>query len=172
MDVVYVDKDDKVIGSGSITYAVDNSIRVRIARIFLSNSKGEILIQKRSATHKSLPNRWDQTSAGHVDAGEDYDEAAYRELKEEMGIDGVKLTRVKTYYAEEADESQIKKRFNTLYVGSYDGPVKIDPEEVSDYKWLTLDELDKQMTNNPDNFTQGAVESFREYQKYLSSAID
>ncbi|MHB1864722.1 MAG: NUDIX hydrolase [Candidatus Saccharimonadales bacterium] len=169
MNVVYVDKDDRVIGSGSITDALNKGIRVRISRVFLENKSSELLIQKRSATHLSLPGKWDQTAAGHVDAGEDYEKAAYRELKEEMGIDGVTLVRVKSYYSEESDETQLKKRFNTLFAGDYDGPVNIDHHEVSAFRWVTIEELDQEMTNHPSIFTEGAINAFREYIKYKAS---
>lgn len=44
------------------------------------------LIQKRAATKKQAPNKWGMT-AGHVDAGENFEEAIIREIKEELGIE-------------------------------------------------------------------------------------
>lgn len=165
MNVVYVDKNDNVIGAGSISEAIEGGIRVRIARVFLTNNKGELLIQKRSQTI-SLPGKWDQTAAGHVDEGEDYAEAATRELQEEMGVRDVKLHEVAKYYAEEGDEIKTKKRFNKIFTGVYDGEVKIDNDEVSDYQWIDLATLEERMKNIPDDFTQGFIEAFEIYKKY------
>lgn len=162
MNVVYVDENDEVTGSGSIFNAIENGIRVRISRVFLQNSKGELLIQKRAST-VSLPNKWDQTAAGHVDEGEDYAEAASRELLEEMGISEVKLNRVVKFYTEENDEAKTKKRFNTIFTGVYDGEVKIDSDEVSDYQWIRPEELERQMSTNPKDFTGGFTEAFEIY---------
>jgi isopentenyldiphosphate isomerase len=165
MDVVYVDANDNVIGAGSIENAVDNGTIVRISRVFLQNSKGELLLQKRADTMSALPGRWDQTAGGHVDEGEDYRTAAYRELAEEMGIEGVELREIAIFYSEEKDEEKIKKRFNKIFMGVYNGEVKIDNDEVADFHWISIDELSKRMLHNPDDFPDGFIEAFKAYQE-------
>jgi len=85
----------------------------------------------------SLPGRWDQTAGGHVDEGEDYKTTALRELAEEMGIEGVELNEVVIFYSEEKDEKKVKKRFNKIFTGVYDGEVEIDNDEV-DFQWMSL----------------------------------
>lgn len=167
MNVVYVDEKDTVIGAGSISNAIENGIRVRISRVFLKNSEGALLIQKRSSAI-SLPGKWDQTAAGHVDEGEDYADAASRELQEEMGISEVELREVVKYYAEESDEIKTKRRFNEIFTGIYDGEVRIDNNEVSDYQWIRPEELEKQMHDSPDDFTAGFVEAFEIYKKRVN----
>ena len=112
-----------------------------------------------------LGGRWDQTAAGHVDEGEDYKTAAIRELLEEMGISGVRLKETAKFYTEETDEQKTKKRFNAVFTGVYDGSVKIDNDEVSDSKWLLPEELERQMNEKPEMFTQGFIESFKVYRK-------
>lgn len=168
MDVVYVDEDDNLIGSGSISNAIDNGINVRISRVFLFNSKGELLLQKRSDA-MTLPGKWDQTAAGHVDKGENYYTAAAQELSEEMGIAGVELREVATFYTEETDEAKVKRRFNKIFTGVYNGEVVIDNNEVSDYQWISLEELKDQMGKEPENFTQGFIETLK---VYTSSATE
>jgi len=135
--------------------------------VLIFNSKGEVLIQKRSPNSPSLPNRWDQSAAGHVDEGEDYATAASRELKEEVGIDAPLKEKLK-FYSEETDEPKVKKRFNVLYVGAYDGEVKIDNQEVSDVQWIMPDELESWMRRSPDEFTQGFIKCFQEFKKRKS----
>lgn len=160
MNVIYVDENDEVIGSGPLSGAIKKGIIVRVARVFLRNREGKLLIQKRSDDFDSLPGRWDQSAAGHVDEGEEYLEAALRELNEEMGITGVEIEEVAKYYTEENDEAIVKKRFNMLYVGYYDGEVRIDNDEVSDYKWVEADELRKKMNDTPDKYTEGFIKAF------------
>lgn len=165
MNVTYVNENDEVIGAGSIENAVDNGIRVRISRVFLQNSKGELLLQKRADTMSAIPGRWDQTAGGHVDEGEDYRVAAFRELAEEMGVEGVQLSEVTTFYSEEKDEHKTKKRFNKIFTGVYDGEVKIDNDEVTDFQWISIDELSERMIQSPDDFPEGFIEAFKIYQK-------
>lgn len=162
-NITYVDSNDQVIGYGSRAEAIEKWIAHRIARVFLFNSKGEVLIQKRSDKHASLPNRWDQSAAGHVDEGETYEQAAYRELKEEVGVTDVPLKEAAKYYTEETDEPKVKKRFQALYVGTFDGPIQIDNYEVSESRWIKPDELRAWMQERPDDFTQGFIKCFETY---------
>ena len=165
MNVVYVDKNDKEIGTGSISDALERGIIVRIARVFLFNSNGELLIQKRSDTHKSFPGRWDQTAAGHVDADETYLNAATRELEEEMGIRGALLKEAAKFYTEERDKRKTIRRFNMLFTGVYDGEVRIDTHEVSDFRWVMLSELKKEMKESPQRFAEGFIKTVSVYEK-------
>lgn len=153
-DIAYVDRSDNVIGSGTRKDALANGVMHRVARVILLNSRGEMLIQKRSA-HISLPNLWDQSAAGHVDAGEEYADAAVRELAEETGVSSASLTEVSKYYSEEDIHGQIAKRFSTIFVGHYDGPVQPNPEEVSESRWVPLNELRTWMHERPEAFTEG-----------------
>ena len=164
-NITFVDSNDTVIGYGPRAEAIKNALIHRIARVFLFNSKGELLIQKRSDSHASLPGRWDQSAAGHVDEGEDYAHAAERELHEEVGVGNVPLQESVKFYSEETDEPKVKKRFNVLFVGNYDGASKIDNYEVSDTRWISLDDLQRWMNDKPEDFTQGFIKCLEAYHK-------
>lgn len=58
----------------------------RAVHIWILNSNGELLIQKRAEMKKSYPGLWDVSSAGHVSAGESAEAGVLRELQEELGI--------------------------------------------------------------------------------------
>jgi 16S rRNA (adenine1518-N6/adenine1519-N6)-dimethyltransferase len=58
----------------------------RAVHVFILNRQGDLFLQKRSHRKDRFPNRWDSSAAGHVDAGESYDDCAHRELREELGI--------------------------------------------------------------------------------------
>ncbi len=157
--ITFVDKDDNVIGSGTKGEALKKGIIHRIARVFLFNSKGELLIQKRADHLESLPGKWDQSAAGHVDEGESYHVAAKREMEEEIGVRGIELKEIKKLYTEEYDK--IKKRFNMLYSGVYDGDINFNREEVSEVKWIKPEDLAEWMEERPNDFTQGFIKCFK-----------
>jgi 16S rRNA (adenine1518-N6/adenine1519-N6)-dimethyltransferase len=159
-DIVFVDENNVVIGSGSKHEAVQRGIAHRVVRIFLFNTRGEILLQKRSMDKGSYPGLWDQSVAGHVDVGEEYDDAALREMKEEMGGENIPLTKVGTYYSEEPEKGIFKKRFNMLYTGVFEGSPVNNPEEVSEFRWVAPSELDAWMREKPEEFTPGSVRAF------------
>jgi isopentenyldiphosphate isomerase len=161
-NVTFVDENDTVIGYGPRSEAIEKGLAHRIARVFVFNSNGELLIQKRSPKVK-LAGKWDQSAAGHVDEGEDYVTAAAREANEEIGLKDVPLTEIGKFYTEEVDENKVKKRFNMLYVATYDGDLVKDNDEVSEIKWIKPSELTAWMDERPDDFTEGFIQTHKYY---------
>lgn len=162
--IVFVDENDNIIGSGAGEEALKRGIIHRIIRILLFNSKGELLIQKRSKNVPS-PEKWDQSVGGHVDEGESYLEAAMRELDEELGVKGIPLQEITKFYTENIDGAKTMKRFNTLYLGDYDGEISLNPEETSEIRWIALDKLAAWMKEHPEDFTRGFIRAFNLYQE-------
>jgi len=164
MKVVVVDSDDKVIGPMDRADAVKQGKIVRIARVFLFNSKRELFLQKRGP-NVDFPNLWDQSVGGHVDEGEDYLDAAKREMQEEIGLEDVKLTEVAKYYTESEYVHGKFKRFNMLYTATSDMPLTLNPDEVADGEWIALSKLHQEIAEKPEKFTLGFIEAYRVYQK-------
>ena len=161
-NITFVDENDKVIGAGTIKEARQKGIIHRVSRIFLFNSKGELLIQKRAARLTTSPGKWDQSAAGHVDEEEDYATAAKRELAEELGVENVALKEYGKSYSDETDDTDtVKKRFSMLYTGNYDGEVKPNAHEVSEVRWINPDELDTWMNERPTEFVASFIKNFR-----------
>lgn len=106
------------------------------------NDKKEVLLQKRSATKKLNPNIYAIT-AGHVDAGEDFETAIIREVKEELGLD-IKKEELKKYTD---NEVKIRERNSNISVYYYikrnikEDEFKIQEEELSEVKWFRIDDI-------------------------------
>ena len=132
-----------------------------IARVMLQNSNGQFLLQKRAARMEVYPNCWDQSAAGHVDDGETVEMAAYRELKEELGLGGVKLEFIITFLNEDTltVDGKSSPTFNYLYKGKFDGVVDditIQESEVSEIKWYNRVEINELLKNK--NETTAALQ--------------
>ncbi|MEI7917806.1 MAG: NUDIX domain-containing protein [Candidatus Saccharibacteria bacterium] len=129
----------------------------RIARIILQDETGRILIQRRSQTKKTSPNTWTDSASGHVETGETYEDAIRRETKEEIGID---LTSIK-YLGEIPTKHEHNGTDLTILNGVFKGQISsqtqfvLDPIEVSDAKWIELNEVKSLISKNPNDFSPG-----------------
>jgi len=89
-----VDENDRAIGTKTREEAHVNNLRHRAVHLLIFNQAGELFLQKRSLWKDKNPGLWDSSAAGHVDAGESYEEAAVREIGEELGVGEVDLQRI------------------------------------------------------------------------------
>ena len=102
-----VDEHDQVLRQEPRAEVHRQRMLHRAVHVLVFNSRGEVYLQRRSATKDTYPNRWTTSCSGHVDAGEDYDKAVVRELVEELGIEGV---GIRSKGAEEQRSRGIEER--------------------------------------------------------------
>ncbi|MEK7508431.1 MAG: NUDIX domain-containing protein [Patescibacteria group bacterium] len=131
----------------------------RSAHIWIINSQKELLIQKRSANKDSHPNQWDISSAGHVQAGDDYLISALRELEEELGLVAKKESFESLgIFKDEAITNNgafINKQFNEVFLIEMDldiAELKLQEEEVAEVKFIPFTELEKIIAKGDENF--------------------
>ncbi len=160
-----VDEQDRPIGGASIDEAREKGLYHRIARIMVEDNQGRVLLQFRNNKVVAYPNCWDNSAAGHVDEGETYEQAAYRELDEEIGLRNVQLEEVGTYISHQTNGDQQTNRFNKVYKAqvSDDTVFLLQPEEVAEVKWFTVSEVHKMIKNYPEVITDGLEDVFARY---------
>lgn len=164
--VIIVDNEDKIIGVEEKSLAREKGLIRRVSRVLLFNQNEELLIHKRSA-HGSLSNRWNQSASGHVDEGETYEQAAYRELEEELGLTDIKLKEVDYFYNEETATGRRSPKFNKVYVGAYNNqPISPDSGEISEVKWISSQDLNAWITKKPEDFCEAFIKT---WQRYINS---
>jgi 16S rRNA (adenine1518-N6/adenine1519-N6)-dimethyltransferase len=134
----------------------ENNFRHRAVHILIFNHAGEILLQKRSPWKDRHPLLWDSSAAGHVEANEDYDEAAGRELMEELGA-SARLDRIGKLPASE----KTGQEFIMVYHGENDGPFSFPCEEISAVEFFPTEIVDRWVANKPENFAPGFLECWR-----------
>lgn len=121
---------------------------------WILNSKGQVLLQKRSKHTESFPDYWDISSAGHILAGHDSLQSALKELSEELGIE-VALSEIKYIFTDKQsytikNGTFINKEYNDVYLLKKDidvSKLKLDPLEVSEVKFIDLKKLDHDIKN-------------------------
>jgi isopentenyldiphosphate isomerase len=113
----------------------------RAVHILVCNSKGELLLQKRSSSKRIQPGKWDSSVGGHLMPGEAYEEAACREAGEELGIDltngKIHLNKLHDYIWQTKVETEHIRTFECVS----DGPFQFNAKEISDLRFWSVSEL-------------------------------
>jgi isopentenyl-diphosphate Delta-isomerase len=147
-----VDDEDKSIGQDTRKNAHEKGLLHREVGVILINHNKEVLLQKRMDF-----NVWDTSAAGHFPYNEEYEEAAVRELEEELGIK-VKKEEIKELGKERISSSRItNERFLKLFLVKKDIKINefnIDQEEIKEIKFFNFDEAKEIIKTNKDIATQ------------------
>jgi|SRR3989304_6172940 len=166
--VVVVNEKDEVTGSIEISDAVKRGLIRRISRVILYNDQGQILLQQRSRNKASNPLCWDVSAVGHVDEGESYEDAAYRELEEELGISDIKLEKADYFFISDKKSREKLPKFNTVFTGKYlKGKIATSTREVEKVQWLGIKEIETMLKNNPLQFTSSFSITLKRLRKKL-----
>jgi 16S rRNA (adenine1518-N6/adenine1519-N6)-dimethyltransferase len=133
-------------------------LRHRAVHVFVFNRHGELWLQQRSHLKDKHPLQWDSSAAGHLDAGETYEHAVERELKEELGI--VALTeRIAVIPACE----ETGWEFVELHRAQHNGPMHYAPEEIAGGMFFRVDQIDAWVKARPQDFAPGFIMCWDEW---------
>jgi 16S rRNA (adenine1518-N6/adenine1519-N6)-dimethyltransferase len=158
-----VDKNDRISGYASRAEVHGNNLRHRAVHILIFNQIGDLYLQQRSRWKDRHPLKWDSSAAGHVTAGESYNETARRELKEELGVN-VLLERIFNLAA--------SARTDHEFICGYRGVVSEDlaPNkcEIERGVFFAPAVIDGWTSARPDDFAPGFLECWKAYRKMHS----
>ncbi len=159
-----VDEADLVIGTASRAEVHgDPSLIHRVAHVLVFNTDGSLYLQKRADSKEVQPGKWDTSVGGHVDSGEDYIEAAIREMHEEIGVSRVTPRRLYNYFHRNDYESELV----TTFLVRWDGAISVDTEEISEGRFWNPDEID---AADPGIFTPNFLDELERYRKWAGTA--
>jgi 16S rRNA (adenine1518-N6/adenine1519-N6)-dimethyltransferase len=151
-----VDEEDRLLGDAPRSEVHGNNSRHRAVHILIFNGLGELFLQKRSRWKDRHPLLWDSSAAGHVEAGEEYDVTAVRELQEELGVKA-ELTRVAKLPASE----RTGQEFIWLYRGQHDGPFTLARSEIEHGEFFPTDVVSEWVNVRPADFAPGFLECWK-----------
>ncbi|MBD3362647.1 NUDIX domain-containing protein [Candidatus Dojkabacteria bacterium] len=137
--LIVVDKNDKIIDfqPRSICHNPSKLLLHREVHICLLNKKGEFLIQKRSTNKKTFPGMYTNSPTGHVEKGETYEEAALKEVKEELGIKDIELHFTKKFIT----NTPQNRAYISIFTGIHNGPFMISRKEVDEVKFYNKESI-------------------------------
>ena len=152
--LIIVDAQDRILGHGTKAELHQGAGTLhRAFSIFLFNGAGHVLLQQRSADKPLWPGYWSNTCCSHPRRGESYGVATRRRLKEELGVEAeLRFTHRFRYQAQFSAEGA-EHELCSVYVGRIDGDPMPNPQEVSNWQWISPSALDEWLDTNPENLT-------------------
>jgi isopentenyl-diphosphate delta-isomerase len=128
----------------------------RAFSVLLFDPSGRTLLQRRAAAKTRFPLRWANACCGHPAPGQPVTEAATRRLAEELGLDAGPLTEVGVYVYTAADPAtgRVEVEYDHVLLGRLDPavPLRPDPAEVAELRWVTPAELSVDLRVNRDEY--------------------
>ncbi|MFB9608700.1 NUDIX domain-containing protein [Streptomyces roseofulvus] len=151
-----VDCQDRVLGVVTRRQAIREGWLHRIASTVCRDERGRILVHRRSEQLSRFPGLYEVMVGGAVGVGESYEQAAGRELAEELGIRG--LPRLLFAFI---NRSGLSPHWLGVHEAVIPGTVTRDPDEVAWHGWLTESELHSALLEW--RFTPDSHEAFSRY---------
>ncbi len=152
--VILVDDKDKVVGEMEKIEAHERALLHRAVSIFMFNSKGEMLLQRRALTKYHSPGLWTNTACTHPRMGEGSADAAKRRAKEEMGMEVNGITELFYFiYKAKLDNDLTEYELDHVFVATSDAIPQLNLNEVCEYRYVDLSTLKKELRDKPEEFT-------------------
>ncbi|HET7361410.1 MAG TPA: isopentenyl-diphosphate Delta-isomerase [Salinimicrobium sp.] len=166
--VILVNEKDEQIGLMPKMEAHEKALLHRAFSVFVFNTENELMIQQRALEKYHSPGLWTNTCCSHQREGESNIAAGKRRLKEEMGFSTELKDTISFIYKAPFDNGLTEHEFDHILVGEYNEEPLINPEEVADWKWISLEDLKKDMAHNPKNYTEWFKIIFEKYENHIS----
>ncbi|WP_031530069.1 isopentenyl-diphosphate Delta-isomerase [Dyadobacter crusticola] len=152
--VILVNEEDVEIGLMPKLEAHQKGMLHRAFSVFIFNTKGEMLLQRRAFGKYHSEGLWSNTCCSHPFPEESANRAASRRLREEMGI-SADLNFLYTFqYRVQLENGLTENELDHVFWGVSDEEPLINTNEVSEYKYIAMSELQADLAQNPDNYTE------------------
>jgi len=170
-EVILVDSHDNEMGVSEKIEAHQKGLLHRAFSVFVfrkKNEKIEVLLQRRQKNKYHSGGLWTNTCCGHPRSNENIIEAASRRLFEEMGI-YVELREANVFtYLAALDHGLSEHEVDHVLVGEFfEQPINVNPKEVVDYCWETMDSISKDLENHPEKYTAWFGQAWHSFKTYF-----
>ena len=146
-----VDEENRVIAQAPRGKVHAQRLLHRAVHVLIHDSEGRFFLQRRRNLKDTFPDCWDSSCSGHLDAGEDYETAARRELHEELGFESRPFA-LQPIAMLPAGEETGHEFIQVYLLGPTSGPFLLNPEEITAGRWATPAELNRDLAQSPRQF--------------------
>jgi isopentenyl-diphosphate delta-isomerase len=171
MDVILVDEADLEIGRMEKMEVHQKALLHRAFSVFIFNDKGEMLIQKRALNKYHSAGLWTNACCSHPMPGDETLTAAAKRLQEEMGFTTTLEKAFDFIYKAPFDNGLTEYEFDHVFVGTYQGKIAPNPDEVADFCYMSFDAIKNSMESHADKYTVWFQIAFPKLQGYMSAII-
>jgi isopentenyl-diphosphate delta-isomerase len=151
--VILVNEMDVQIGLMPKLEAHEKAVLHRAFSVFVLNKNKEIMLQQRAASKYHSPLLWTNTCCSHQRDGETNLVAGIRRLQEEMGFETDLKELFHFIYKAPFDNGLTEHELDHVMIGYYDNDPVINPEEVENWKWMSIESIKNDMLVNPNEYT-------------------
>jgi isopentenyl-diphosphate delta-isomerase len=152
-EVILVNEQDEPIGVMEKIAAHEQALLHRAFSVFIFNQEGKMLLQQRAHAKYHSPGLWTNACCSHPNPGELTADAAVRRLQEELGFTTDLQKAFHFTYKAPFDNGLTEFEFDHVFIGTYDGNIEANSEEVADYKFVDLNDLEIDLQHNPSYYT-------------------
>jgi isopentenyl-diphosphate delta-isomerase len=165
--VILVNEKDEQIGLMEKIEAHEKALLHRAFSVFVFNDKNELMIQQRALSKYHSPGLWTNTCCSHQREGESNIEAGKRRLQEEMGFSTDLKDTISFIYKAPFDNGLTEHEFDHILVGYFEGEPNLNPDEVAEWKWMSLEAIEEDMQANPSIYTEWFKIIFDKYYSHI-----
>jgi len=152
-EVILVNERDEELGRMEKLEAHRQGKLHRAFSVLVFNSSKELLLQRRAMGKYHSEGLWTNTCCSHPQPGETLLDAAHRRLNEEMGMHTKLQAKFYFIYRAELDNNLIEHELDHVLIGFSHEEPNINEDEVLEYKWMALSEIEKDIKAHPSSYT-------------------
>jgi isopentenyl-diphosphate Delta-isomerase len=168
--LILVDQSDRQIGIAEKMWVHQQGKLHRAFSIFVINSQGQLLLQKRAISKYHSGGLWTNTCCSHPRPDESIIAAGDRRLQEEMGFN-CQLTEIFSFiYQSPLDHGLIEYEYDHVLLGKFDGEPALNPLEAEAWKWIDIDKLKSDLITHPHLYTFWLKACFDKFLAHLKDS--
>jgi isopentenyl-diphosphate Delta-isomerase len=152
--LILVDEADHEIGHlGKVDCHAGAGVLHRAFSLFIFNARDELLVQQRSAGKSLWPDYWSNSCCSHPRRGESMTAAIHRRLMEELGLHCALKFLFKFKYQAQYNPTSAEHELCSVFYGRSSTPVRANRDEITDWRWVPLPELQAQLADPAQHYT-------------------
>ncbi|MEZ3497994.1 isopentenyl-diphosphate Delta-isomerase [Pantoea sp. KPR_PJ] len=169
IEVILVDHLDRPTGKMEKLEVHEKGLLHRAVTVYVFNSRGELLLQRRASDKYHCGGLWSNTTCGHPCPDEPTQQAAERRLFEEMGLT-LSLTPVfELSYNLPLSNGLTEHEYGHVYFAVSDAKPQPDPLEADDWCYRSVADIQRAMLEEPQQFTPWFLYTFPRIPAYLNA---